>query len=596
MITFKIVRKIGKMLRGGAGRKEIFLGALCGVLIGFNPVAGATLGLMILITLLLNANIGFALLGVAVGKILSLILSVASFHIGFFIIHNMGLEGLFSKLANAPFAALMDLDVYAMIGSLPFSIIVGLLFGKFISGTVTRIREQMVKAAEHEKVGKAVGNKFSRFLMWLAFGKQKISTSDVLAKESPLLRKAGLILVGSVVVIGLLLQFLLLDMALKKGLQSSISGKTGAEVNIGKANLSLAGGKLEIEGLQVTDPDKLTHNMVQIEKLAADISVSDLLRRTYTIDLLSGSVLTRDVERATPGKLLVKEDKDEKTDAEKDAEKKDDGGKSLDEYFAKAGEWKVYGEKIYEYLKERKDNAETVAKGEKPKASKEKAVADAKRLGYLKARADLVSDRPEWTIRSLEIDNVKLSSDYPVQNFQGSELSSHPELNGLPTTLVMTPQGAMEPAAKITLRFDDSTAAHRIFANLKEVDLGKAIKSGDKLKVEEGKADIKADGSFSTDALEVPFTLTVRELKTNNDIINNLKNLEVPGKLYGSLTSPRIKVELDDNLKDAAIDAAKEKAKEEAKKEAEKQLNKALESDEAKELKEKASKSLKKFF
>ena len=57
MIVFKIVRKIGKMLRGGAGRKEIMLGALCGVLIGFNPVAGLTLGLMILITLLLNANI-----------------------------------------------------------------------------------------------------------------------------------------------------------------------------------------------------------------------------------------------------------------------------------------------------------------------------------------------------------------------------------------------------------------------------------------------------------------------------------------------------------------------------------------------------------
>ena len=595
MITFKLVRKIGKMLRGGAGSKEIFLGALCGVLIGFNPVAGATLGLMILITLMLNANIGFALLGVALGKILSLILSAASFHTGFFIIHKTGLEGLFNKLANAPFTALMDLDVYAMVGSLPFSIIVGIIFGKFISGTVTKIREQMVKAEEHEKVGKAVGNKFSRFLMWLAFGKQKVSTSDVLAKTSPALRKSGVILVGSVLVIGLLLQFLLLDMALKKGIQSSISGQTGAEVNIEKANLSLATGKLEVEGLQVTDPDKPTHNLVQIEKLAADISISDLLRRTYTIDLLSGSVLTRDVERASPGQIFVKEEKTAEKAEEKKAGKKDDG-KSLDEYFSKAGEWKEYGEKIYDYLKERKANAETVAKGEKPKPSKEKAVADAKKLGYLKARADLINDRPAWTIRTLEIDNVKLSSDYPVQSFQGSELSSHPELNGLPTTLAMIPQGAIEPAAKVTLHFEDPAAMHTIFANVKDVDFGKAVKSGDKLKIEKGIADIKADGSFSTDSLEVPFTLTVRELKTNNDIVNNLKNLEVPGRLYGSLTAPRIKVELDDDLKDAAIDAAKEKAKDEARKEAEKQMNKALESDEAKELKEKASKSLKKFF
>ncbi|MCK5676233.1 MAG: DUF2062 domain-containing protein, partial [Verrucomicrobia bacterium] len=304
MIAFKIVRKIGKMLRGGAGKKEIFLGALCGVLIGFNPVAGLTLGLAILITLLLNANVGFVLLGAALGKLLGLLLSVASFHTGYFIIHNIGLEGLFTKLANAPVTALMDLDVYAMVGSLPYAIIIGIAFGKFISATVNKIREQMVKAGEHEKVGKAVGNKFSKFLMWLVFGKQKISTADVLAKESPLLRKSGLILVGSVLVIGLVLDFLLLDICLKKSIQSGIGAETGAEVNIEKAHLSLAGGKLEIKGLQVTDPDKPTHNLVQIDTLAADISVGDLLRRTYTIDLLAGSTLKRDVLRDKPGGLL----------------------------------------------------------------------------------------------------------------------------------------------------------------------------------------------------------------------------------------------------------------------------------------------------
>lgn len=593
MFTFKIIRKIGKMLRGGAGKKEIFLGALCGVLIGFNPVAGVTLGLMILITLLLNANVGFVLLGAAVGKLLSLMLSVVSFHTGFFLLHKAGLEGLFSKLANSPVTALMDLDVYAMIGSLPFSIIIGIAFGIFMSGTVTKIREQMVRAGEHDKVSKAVGNKFSKFLMWMVFGKQKISTSDVLAKESPVLRKSGIILVAVVLVIGLLMEFLLVDILLKKGIETSIASGTGAEVNIEKAHFSMGSGKLEIENLQVTDPDKPTHNMVQLEKLTADLSISDLLRRTYTIDLLSGSVLQRNVERASPGKVFVKDDADQKDAAEEAAE---DDGKSLDEYFAKAAEWKKYGEKINEYLKERKANAEDVAKGEKPKASKEKALADAKKLGYLKARADLVSDRPEWTIRTLEIDQVELSSDYPVQQFQGSELSSHPELNGLPTTLTMTPQGATEPTAKVTLRFDDPAAPHQIFANMKNVDMAEAIKTGDDLTIEEGLADLSADGTFSTDSLDIPFTLTVRELKTSNEILNNLKNLEVPGKLYGSLTSPRIKVELDDNLKDAAVDAAKQKAKDEAKKEADKQINKALESDEAKELKDKASEGLKKFF
>ncbi len=598
MITIKIIRKIGKMLRGGAGKKEIFLGALCGVLIGFNPVASLTLALAILITLLLNANVGFALLGAALGKIMSLILSAASFHTGYFIIHSMGLEGLFSKLSNAPVTALMDLNVYAMVGSLPFSIIIGILFAKFISATINKIREQMVKAGGNEKVGKAVGNKFSRFLMWLAFGKQKVSTSDVLAKESPLLRKSGLILVGSVAVIGLVLQFFLLDVVLKKGLQSAISAETGAEVNIGKANLSLAGGKLEIEDLQVTDPDKLTHNLIQLDTLSADVSVSDLLRKSYAIDLLAGSTLKRDVLRKSPGKLIVKEDKADK-DAEKkekeDAEK-DKGGKSIDDYLTQAKTVKKYGEKAYEFLKKSRDNAEAVAKNEKPKPSKEKAVADAKRLGYLKTRADLVSTRPAWTVHKIEIDNVEIGSHMSLQKIAGSELSSHPELNAMPTSLVMTPVGETEPTAKIVLHFENLALQHEISANMKNVSIGDSIKTGDSLKIEDGKVDITANGKFSADTLEVPFSLLVRDLKTDNSTLNSLKQIELPGKLYGSLLSPRVKVDLGDNLKNAVVGAAKDKAKEEAKKAAEKEMNKALESDEAKELKGKANDALKKLF
>lgn len=597
MFIFKMIQKIGKMLRGGAGKKEIFLGALCGVLIGFNPVAGLTLGLAILITLLLNANIGFTLLGVALGKIMSLLLATLSFHTGYFIIHNMGLEGLFTKLANAPVTALMDLNVYAMIGGLPFAIVIGILFGKFISGMVNKIREQMIKAGENEKVGKAVGNKFSKFMMWLVFGKQKVSTADVLIKKSSLLRKSGLILVGSVVVIGLLLQFFLLDLALKKGLQSAISAETGAEVNIGKANLSLAGGTLEIEGLQVCDPDKLTHNLIQLDSLAADISVGDLLRSSYAIDLLSGSTLKRDILRDKPGVLIVKEVQ-EKDPVKDDAEvaAAEETGKSLDDYFSKAKDWKKYGNKAYEYLKKRKENSESVAKGEKPKPSKEAAVADAKKRGFLKASADLVANRPAWIIHQIEIDNVLLGSDFPAQKFQSSEVSSHPELNGQPTTFVMTPVSGTEPTARIVLRFDDPTAAHEITANVKGVSIGDSINAGDSLKIEDGKVDISANGTFSTEAIHIPFTLLVRDLKTDNEILNNLKQLKLPGTLYGSLLSPRVKVELGDNLKGAAVDAVKEKAKAEAKKAAKKEMNKALESDEAKELKGKASDALKKLF
>ncbi|MCF7847750.1 MAG: DUF2062 domain-containing protein [Kiritimatiellales bacterium] len=621
MIAFKIVRKIGKMLRGGAGKKEIFLGAFCGVLIGFNPVAGLTLALAILITLLLNANVGFTLLGVLVGKGLGLALAVVTFHTGYFIIHSVGLEGFFTTLANAPVTALMDLNVYSMVGSLPFAIITGILFGKFISATVNKIREQMVKAGQHEKVGKAVGNKFSKFLMWLVFGKQKISTADVLAKQSKLLRKSGIILVGIVLVIGIVLEFFLLDVAVKSGLQAAIGAETGAEVDIGKALLSLAGGKLELENLQVTDPDKLTHNLVQIDTLAADISVSDLLRKSYAIDLLAGSTLKRDVLRAKPGALLVKEDK--KKDAAEEATEESKEGKSLEDYLSKAKDWKKYGEKAYEYLKKRKDNAESVAKGEKPKATKKAAVADAKKLGYLKAAADLASSRPAWLIREIKIDNVLLGGDQPAQTFQGSELSSHPELNGKPTTIVMTPVGGTEPTAKIVLHFDDPAARHELAANLDGISIGGAIKTSDSfpVNVNDGKADVKASGTFSADELKLPFTIMVHDLKadveegktvmgmdskTATEVFSSMEQIELDGSLGGSLLSPRVKLDyekLTANMKSAVVAAGKKELTNRANKEVDKlkgqageEINKALESNGAKEATEKAKGMLKKLF
>ena len=72
---------------------------------------------------------------------------------------------------------------------------------------------------------------------------------------------------------------------------------------------------------------------------------------------------------------------------------------------------KKYGEKAREYLAERERNGEAAAKNETPAPSKEKAVTDAKKLGYLKAAADLVADRPDWTVREMTIDRVELGGD-----------------------------------------------------------------------------------------------------------------------------------------------------------------------------------------
>ena len=622
MIVLKLIRKIGKILRGGAGRKEIFLGMLCGVLIGFNPGVNMMLALAILITLLLNANVAFVLLGAALGKVLCLALAPVTFHTGYFIIHSIGLEELFRSLCNAPVTALMDLNVYAMVGSLPYALVVGIATGTALGAAIIRIRKKMLEADQHEIIGKALNNKLSRLLLRLAFGKSKLSLDDEVPKQSPLFRKSGLILTGAVVLIALVLEFFLLDMTVKKGLQSAISSTTGAEVNIDRAHLSLAGGKLELENLQVTDPDKPTHNLIQLDTLAVDTSIQDLLRKSYVVELMAGDTLKRDVLRDKPGKVYIKAEEEK---AEEAGEEKD--GKALGNYLAKAKKWEEYGEKAREYLQNRKENAKAIANGGKPVASKETAVADAKALGYLKAAADLVADRPAWIIRKLEIRNVQLGEDSPAYLFSGAQLSSHPELNGKPTILSMKPADSTEPTGKLVLRFDSPDAQHALSMSFKDIALGDAVETSESfpVNINDGKADIKADGTFSSDVLQIPFTITVHDLKadveegqtvmgmdsaTATEVFSSIEQLDIDGTLTGSLDSPRVKIDYDKltaNIKQALVAAGKkelanranaelDKAKEQAKEKATEELDKALQSEEAEEVKTKAKDALKKLF
>ena len=595
---FKIIRKIGKMLRGGAGKREIFLGALCGVLIGFNPVGGLILTAMILITVLLNANLGFTLLGVLIGKIASFALAFVSFHTGFFIIHKMGLEGFFSTLVNTPVTALMNLNVYALIGSLPYALIIGIAFAKFMQKTVTKIREQMLKVGENEKIAKTVNNTFSKFLMWIAFGKQKLSVADVLAKESPLFRKSGIILVAVLLLLGLLFEFLFFDMMAEKSLRASIEAFTGAEVNIGKTHLSLTTGKYELSDLQITDRDKPTQNSVVIDTLIADVSVKDLLRRRYSIDHLVVSTLRRDVPRAHPGKVFQKKKEEKKREEKNPA--KNVTGKSLDQYFAQAEKWKRYGEKAYRYLKKRRENAKALAENTTVEPDKQAALEEARKRGYLKARADLTTDHPLWIVRHIEIQKVETALKTAPQKLLATELSSHPELNGKPTSITLTSIESNQPTVHIVLHFEDPEKPHQLAINLTDISVSE-IETADSFPVElkGGKADFATRGTFSADQLGLPFTLHIRDLKiaskggkpvlgldakSAEKVLNSLATLDLDGKINGSLLSPKIWVDVDKltkKFREAAVEAGKKELSNRGKKE----VNKLLETEDGKKAK-----------
>ena len=570
----KFIRKIGKILRGGAGRRGIILGTLFGVLIAFNPGVSLTLLLAVLITLLLNANVSFVMIGLAIGKPLSLLLAKVSFLTGFGIIHNIGLEGMFRALVNAPVTALMKLDVYAMVGGLPYALVIGLGLGLLFSSIVMRTRSKMLQAAENEKIGKAVGNKFSRFLLRLAFGKNKLSQHELEeTKKEPLFRKAGLILVGVVLLISLAMEFFLLDHTLKKSIQKSISAITGAQVDIADAHLSLARGSLQIEGLQITDPDKPTHNLFQVESLKAELDVPDLLAKRFTIDLLSGSVVKRDVLREKPGALYP-----EKRKPPEEKEPSDNAlGKTLKDYFSKAENIEQYGSKLYEYLQKRPEK-------EAPEIDQEETPhrAVAQQPSYLQAAADLSDKYPTWLIRRIEIVDIDLGNSLPPQALVGTELSSNPRLNQKATELALKPvengeAAASEALAHVVLRFDSPNTPHTLAVHVNALNFGKHLETSDSFPIsfEEGKVDISTEGTFLPDGIELPFSLLVHGMKADvdeggkilgmdaalaADVFASVEQLSIEGSLIGPLYAPRVNVDMDKltaNLKQSLIAAGK---------------------------------------
>ena len=615
MLAFKLVRKIGKMLRGGAGKREIFLGAFCGVLLGFNVVGGLSLGIMVLLTLLLNANIGFVLLGLLLGKTLALTLAPLTFHTGYFIIHQMGLENLFVRLVNKPVLALMGLDVYAQVGGFFFALLVGSGFGIFMTQLVTRVREQMVKAGEKETLSKIANNGFARFLMWIVFGKQKISTADVLAKNAPFIRKSGVVVVAVLALLGGVTEYLLLDKVLKSGVCRAIEARTGAEVNLAEAHFSAAKGLLELEGLQVTNPDQLEENRFQIKKLVMDLSMSELLRKNYAIEQIFIEGVQTHVPREKPGKRIVKTKKTSEKESSAQTTPKEEAGKPLEAYFAQANQWKDRLGKLSDFLKQRKENAEAIACEEEPAANKAAALQQARNIGYLRVHADLAKNHPDWTIRSLEIRDIQMGDTLPVCHLSGLYLSSHPEFNHHPTLVALTPDQQSSPALKVVFHFENPALEHELLINLPQFPL-EQIKTSSSfpLDLQKGSVDLHLEGTFSTEQLQLPFQLTLHDLQarvedgesvlgmdaqTANQVFKSINKLEIDGNLTGSLRAPHAKVDLEklqSALKDALISAGKKELSNRAGKEINKQVDHLLEGEENQEIKKKTKGLLKKLF
>ncbi len=421
MNPIKLIRKLGKALRGGATFRDMFLGIFLGFAIGMIPGVNLTLIFLIVLVLFLNATGALAFLSFVFGRILCLLLAPVTFRLGYMMMHDLGLVGLVRSAAEIPVVAMMDLHVYCLLGAIPLIIIVGGLMAWFVARSVVKTRVAIASATgKSEKAQKVAGNWFIRFIMRVAFGKQKGKFADMAEAKSPLIRKGRVIAAAVVTAALAVATMIFLDSIVKRGLEKSIAAANGAEVNIAKADLSLRSGRLVIEGLQVTDAARPTHNRFQAEKIVADVGIAEMLTRRFVIDLVECEAMRMDIERKTPGKVYR-----EKPEA------KEKAPSVLDDLTGKLGKSAEYYEEIKKF-NERLRKLREYLKSDEAEASEPDAEALARRaraLGYLKLSAKkYLAQSPTWVVRDVKVSRIQLRPDLPTFTVEGKNLSSHPSL------------------------------------------------------------------------------------------------------------------------------------------------------------------------
>ena len=299
------LRKFLRTLIGTASPVQITLACILGSLFGFLPITGGgwAAALLLAVTLLvLNANVFLAGVVAAGTKLVSIASAPVAFGIGHLLIDGP-LQPVFRLLVNAPVTAWLGFDSYLAVGGLAIGLGVGIALGISAAAVTRRVRRELAGLESSSKAFKAaISRRSVRFIAWLMFG--GIPAGGFAENED---RSASPVRVsGMILAILLLASFGVTGWMLAGGLARDVlidrlTNVNGATVEIGTVRIDLQ-GRVEVRDLAVCDSERLDRNLIQANRLVADLDLSEILSRRFSIDLVEAVEVYSDVPRETPGR------------------------------------------------------------------------------------------------------------------------------------------------------------------------------------------------------------------------------------------------------------------------------------------------------
>ncbi|MDA0694541.1 MAG: hypothetical protein O2851_07900, partial [Proteobacteria bacterium] len=277
-----LLGSVRQFLKGGLTPNHVRISVTLAVVLGFIPDYQSSIGLVALLLLLASVvriNAGLFAFSFIVAKTLLLLALPWNFELGHWALHSQW-GGVFNGLSRLPVLAWFGFEHYALIGSMIVALPLAAIASVIATIAIGRLRVASAQLQESHFFARFSNSLMGRaFLGLLLGGAAKEGLSVALSKEVSLFRwKQSVILLLLIGALGLgFWQWF--KVGLKEALVPVLERANGATVDVGKLSLDLFAGRLEMNGLAVTDPTNLDSNLFVAEQLHIALSTSALLSK-----------------------------------------------------------------------------------------------------------------------------------------------------------------------------------------------------------------------------------------------------------------------------------------------------------------------------
>jgi len=550
-----LTRTIGKFLRGKQTPLQVVLATTLGAMIGFVPGfwqgPGLTIVLLLLL-LILNANLLVAGVAGLLAKVVSIPLLPVSFAIGRILLDGPT-QPIFKWAVNAPVFALFGFEHYATTGALVTGFAVGLLLGLLLVLALNAFRRRMSRLeTDSERYQRVAANPLSRLAVFIFVGggHGKATYEQLLQRRlgNPI-RILGvvvaLLIVGLLFVVRAFATEPILTAAMQRGLERA----NGATVDLDSASLDAGAGRLTLAGLALADPNDLDTNVFSANRVQADISLGDLLRKRIALDQVVVSEAATGARRAVRGVIVGPPPR-----PASDPPPPEPGEKTLEDYMEQAKAWKERLAQLRRWLETVSTPSDEAGQREDlppdvvEKRRQERIRRQIRAVGYARVRAEhLVVGAPTFVVYDLQAEGVRAAQmDDDLLDIRGRNLSTQPWLLEQPASVeIRSRSGRL--AADVDLGGGGAQAVWppQVDFALTDIpgnDVAALLAIGDEPPIAGGAVDVRVRGGVAPSEVDLDMRATVR----NSMIVvpgagsQEVEELTLPIGLRGPLDTPRI--------------------------------------------------------